>query len=118
MAMPRQRSWTPAEDAIIRENAHLGPSWDGYALLLPHRSRASIEARRKRLGVAFAHSGRQKSKLPCSGPWTQEQDETLVLCAKVMVEQTGHSTAECATRLAEIVAAYRRGEITTKGDAK
>lgn len=130
--MPKQRHWTPAEDAIVRENAHLGPSWEGYALLLPGRTKAAIMARRKYLGVAFdSHRGRPRADgewskpkpkpepkpLPTGDPWTREQDEALLLCAKAMVEQTGHSTAECAARLREIIRAYRNGEIRTeRGD--
>ncbi len=129
--MPKHRLWTPTEDAIIRENASLGPSWEGYRLLLPGRTEAAIMARRKKLGVAFDRPGAQKKKRtvrrgpkgevrpkgelpPGDGSWTDEQHERLVLGFKTMTERCDHTAAECVVEFARIVAAYRSGNLRVK----
>lgn len=113
------RAWTPAEDAIIRENAAMGPSWEGYALLLPGRTQGAIMSRRQHLGVQLgggarkgASRGKQKTKrrpLPDTG-WTQEQNEALVRGVQRMTEETGHTVRECVVQFARLVVACRRGK--------
>lgn len=114
------RGWTPTEDAIIRENAEMGPSWEGYAILLPGRSKTAIMSRRQKLGVAFDRGGArpatkrdkprrkpQRNPQADAGTWTDEQSVTLVKCVLDMTRRTGHTTRECFFQLAKVVAAYR-----------
>lgn len=118
--MPKAKPWTPTEDAIIRENAAMGPSWDGYELLLPNRTPNAIMSRRQQLGVQFERGGarggsepkrpRKKSRpLPDTG-WTNEQNDALVRCAMEMTQKTNHSVRECVVQLARIVTAYRKAK--------
>lgn len=114
--MPKPKPWTPTEDAIIRENADMGPSWEGYALLLPGRSKTAIMSRRQKLGVQFTRGGardkaehrrpRQK-RAESSTAWTAEQTEALVLCMQEMTEKTNHTVNECLVEFARIVRAYK-----------
>ena len=114
--MPKAKPWTPTEDAIIRENAAMGPSWDGYGLLLPNRTPNAIMSRRQQLGVQFERGGarngskrsRKKSRpLPDTG-WTDEQNDALVRCAMEMTQKTNHTVRECVVQFARIVTAYRK----------
>ena len=44
--------WTYAEDRMVRDNyPRHGPSWDGWADVLPHRTKAAIASRAGMLGV-------------------------------------------------------------------
>ena len=114
------RAWTPAEDAIIRENAAMGPSWDGYRLLLPGRTQGAIMSRRQYLGVQFGGGGakagasceknrRKRHALPDTG-WTQQQNEALVRGVQRMTEETGHTVRECVVQFARIVTASRKAK--------
>lgn len=67
--MPRKAPWSPTEDAIIRENAEMGPSWEGYALLLPGRTQAAIMKRRQALGVSFKQPRARKTTARDEGGW-------------------------------------------------
>lgn len=111
------RPWTPTEDAIIRENAAMGPSWEGYALLLPGRTQAAIMSRRQHLGVQFDRGGtrekakrrpRPKKQVQTNAVWTAEQTESLVLCMQTMTKKTNHSINECLVEFARIVRAYKK----------
>ena len=113
------RRWSEAEDRLIRENPGKGPSWEGWAALLPDRTEASIARRRQILGVQFEHSGRQcehrasadvqpQAEVEPTPQWTDEQVEALLDHSLAMVKATGHSIQECMVRLAELVRAYRR----------
>lgn len=114
------KPWTPTEDAIIRENAAMGPSWDGYALLLPGRTQAAIMSRRQHLGVQFGSGGARKGcerrkprkkhhALPDTN-WTDEQNEALVRSVMEMTERTGHTLRECVVQFARIVTAHRKAK--------
>ena len=114
--MPKPKPWTPTEDAIIRENADMGPSWEGYELLLPGRTKAAFMVRRQKLGVQFSRGGardkaeqrrpRQK-RAESNATWTAEQIEALVLCMQTMTESTGHTVNECLVEFARIIKTYR-----------
>lgn len=115
--MPKPKPWTPTEDAIIRENADMGPSWEGYALLLPGRTKAAIMVRRQKLGVQFEVGGARKGNnqkktrrtrhaLPDT-IWTDEENEALVRSVVEMTERTNHTVRECVVQFARIVRAYK-----------
>jgi len=114
------KPWTPTEDAIIRENAAMGPSWEGYALLLPGRTQAAIMSRRQYLGVQFGNGGarkgasrkkpRRKSHALPDTSWTPQQNESLVRGVMEMTERTGHTVRECVVQFARIVTASRKAK--------
>ena len=123
--MARGRPWTVTEDAIIRENAMFGPSWNGFELLLPGRTPNAIAARRKALGVQFERGiakGTARLRRPQKAAprptlqrrgtveyetsWTQGEVEALVRTVRYMVDATGHSPAECFVELSHLVRAY------------
>ena len=120
------KAWTAAEDAIIRENAEMGPSWAGYKLLLPGRTYTAIMTRRRVLGVAFATPGRPRGTsatgaprrrrtkeatcLPDIGTWTSEQREALVMGVEALTEQTGHTVRECVVEFARLVAELKNNK--------
>ena len=116
--MPKPKPWTPTEDAIIRENADMGPSWEGYALLLPGRSKTAIMSRRQKLGVQFEIGGARKSgnrkkvrKTRHALPdtiWTDEENEALVRSVVEMTERTNHTARECVVQFARIIKTYRK----------
>lgn len=119
--MPKPKPWTPTEDAIIRENAAMGPSWEGYALLLPGRTQAAIMSRRQHLGVQFGAGGARKgasrrqprnnNKHPLPDTeWTQQQNEALVRSVMEMTERTNHTVRECVVQFARIVTAHRKAK--------
>lgn len=122
-----KRPWTQAEDAIIR--AHIsehGPGWDGWASLLPGRSKNAIAARKNKLGLDGPRAGgcyhgrcggsrkakgagkAARSPRAPSVPWTDEQRVELVGCALAATEKCGHSLGECAVELARIIEERRR----------
>ena len=45
-------AWTPEEDALMREYyPRHGAVWEGWALLLPHRSECKVRNHARRLGL-------------------------------------------------------------------
>lgn len=98
--------WTGAEDAILIENiAKHGPSWEGWAELLPGRSAGAIKSRKATLGATGV-----KAKPEDDGPaeWTDEQRRLLVESATTITQLCDHSLYECALELARIIKRYRR----------
>lgn len=116
------RRWTDEEDDLLIDNrAHAG-SWVGWRTMLPHRSEASINIRRQKLGIQFDHGGNQSGitqaprptqaarslgkafRRPGStSPWTDEQRMALVRSLMGMLEDTGHSFRECMDELGRLV---------------
>lgn len=74
--MARGPRWTVAEDDVLMQHRDRGPSWEGYAQLLPSRSYNAIMARRKELGIAKARPGRLGGAQP--KPWTPDEDRIIL----------------------------------------
>ena len=105
--MANGSAWTPEEDDLLRE--HLpkhGPGWDGWARLLPGRSRHAIAARKVVLGIAGPRS-RPKSR----EHWTEVQKLTLARKALEMTRETRHSLNECVAMLDKLVHEHRKGQL-------
>lgn len=68
MSMAKSRKWTDSEVAALRDNYRKrGAVWDGWQVLLPGRTAASIEHKAKSEGLSHERF------------WTPEQDEILRL---------------------------------------
>lgn len=103
------RAWTKAEDDVLRRHMPThGPSWDGWARLLPGRTGTAIMARKKKLGVAGPRSKARDGGRPEPASWTDEERVKLVEYALVVTKLTGHTLGECAVELARIVKAYKQ----------
>jgi hypothetical protein len=103
--MANGKAWTPEEDRVLRE--HLpkhGPGWDGWARLLPGRSRHAIAARKVVLGIAGPRS-RPKPR----ERWTDAQRLLLAKKALEMTRETRHSLNECVAQLDQMVREHRKG---------
>lgn len=62
--------WTPVEDRMLAKHFRKhGSVWDGWARVLPGRSRNSIAARANRLGLEWPRPRRN---------WTDLEDEVIV----------------------------------------
>lgn len=60
--------WTDAQDQLLRDNyMKHGGGWEGWAALLPNRTRRAIDARARRIGLA------RKRPKPNGKPRTKRQ---------------------------------------------
>lgn len=120
--MGRGREWTRAEDQMIADNyAHHGPSWPGWAEMMPDRGTVAIRNRAARLGVrspvvvggsrtttAAAADGGGTAAARQPLPWEDRQRRALVRLFAVAQDATGHSAADCSAELARLLGRRRR----------
>lgn len=115
--------WTDEETAVLMKNRQFGPTWDGWARLLPGRTPTQIMSKRKQLGITFAvgekgaqeHRGwtapqprEPKKARRKATPWTDAQRVAAVRHCKEMVDESGHTLAECLREVARLVRARGR----------
>ena len=118
--MARGREWTRAEDQMIADNyANHGPSWPGWAEMMPDRGTVAIRNRAARLGVrapvapSAAPVAPDKDGTPAARralPWEDRQRRALVRLFAVAQDATGHSAADCSAELARLLGRRRRHE--------
>jgi len=113
--MARGREWTRAEDLMIADNyANHGPSWPGWAEMMPDRGTVAIRNRAARLGVRSPVAPSAAPLVPDGGgdeapvaspthPWEDRQRKALVRLFAVAQDATGHSAAECSVELVRLL---------------
>lgn len=127
------KAWTEREDAYLREHfTKRGPSWEGWATLLPGRTMWSIAKRAKSLGIPGPRGGNRPRRgwdrpgpkarvaprpaavprlevaLPAeAGEWDDDQLEWLHEAMGLLAD-TGHSLGECVAVIGAYVSEYRK----------
>ena len=100
--------WDESERAVVREHyPERGPRWDGWAEVLPTRTRRSIENRARTLGVRHDPVGRPRCD-GRTGGWSAAEDACLLRALADAARSTGHTAAEATLRWRELV---ERGEV-------
>ena len=113
MSARRRDGWTEDEDRLVIEYGPThGPSWPGWADLLPRRSRQAVKARMYTLGVHLTRDARiavaQANYARRSPSWTVRNRIVLMRHVCEMIEQTGHSLDECYREAARLLDEHRR----------
>lgn len=110
--MSSGRAWTQAEDLMIVGNyANHGPSWPGWAEMMPDRGTTAIRNRAARLGVrAPVESPTPPPAARTARPWGDRQRKALVRLFAVAQDATGHSAADCSAELARLLEQHGKHE--------
>ena len=104
--------WAGWEDVEVCEHfPERGPHWDGWAEVLPTRTRRSIENRARTLGVRHDPVGRPRCD-GRTGGWSAAEDTLLLRALADAARSTGHTAAEATLRWRELV---ERGEVDGDG---
>ncbi len=104
--------WAGWEDVEVCEHfPERGPHWDGWAEVLPTRTRRSIENRARTLGLRHDPVGRPRCD-GRTGGWSAAEDACLLRALADAARSTGHTAAEAMLRWRELV---ERGEVDGDG---
>lgn len=96
-------AWSIREDAIVAEHyPERGPSWAGWADVLPERTKNAIRGRAYALGIHYKRYRGGKV-------WTEDMDKIVLRGALRISRETGHSVLAVGNRICTLADRARRG---------